>query len=183
MQTAGNFVGIMVKLPAGMENGQHHFHSGFVFCFVHVHRDTAAVVDHGDAVILMDHHLNVGSVARQSFVDTVIHHFVNQVMKTPFPGVPDIHGRPHPDGFQPFQNGDLSGRIFSSSIFRNLALCCCISLSPQVNTVLEGTLTSALTVQMIQTSLHFQHSLKETLFQTIKTVQISPDVQQQTFFL
>ena len=119
VQTAGHFVGIMVKLTAGMENGQHHLHSGFVFRFVHIHGNTAAVVDDGNAVILMDHHLNVGSVTCQGFVNTVVHHFINQVVQTAFTGITDIHGRPFPDGFQTFQNRDLSGRIFPSGALRS----------------------------------------------------------------
>ena len=121
VQTAGNFVGIVVELTAGVEDRHNDFYRGDAQVFVHVNGNTAAVVLHGDAVILVDRDLHLGGIARQCFVDTVIHRFINKVMQTADAGVADIHTGAFADRFQPFQHGDLIGSI--SGLFRRRSCC------------------------------------------------------------
>ena len=46
-----------------------------------------------------------GSV--KGFIDRIVDHLVNQVMKRLLIRATDIHARPTPDGFKPFQNLDI----------------------------------------------------------------------------
>ena len=121
VQTAGNFVGVVVKLPAGVEDRHDDFHGGDAQILVHVHGDTAAIVLHGDAVVLMDRDLHLGGIACQCFVDTVVNCFINKVMQPADAGVADIHTGAFADRFQPFQHGDLIGSI--SGLFGSRSCC------------------------------------------------------------
>ena len=112
VQTAGNFVAVVVEFTTGVEHGQHHFHSGLAFGFVHIHGDTAAVVQYGNTVVGVNSHFHTAGVTGESFVDGVIHHFVNQMVQTFECGIADVHGRAHTHRFQTFQHGDLAGRVF-----------------------------------------------------------------------
>ena len=61
----------------------------------------------------MNHHINFVAIPGQRFVDTIIHDFIDQMMQ-PFAGsAADIHSRPFPDSFQPFQNLNLLGAVIS----------------------------------------------------------------------
>ena len=51
------------------------------------------------------------AVARECFVDRVIHDLEDTVMETPFIGVANIHVRTLPDPFQPLQLLDFRGIV------------------------------------------------------------------------
>ena len=122
VKTAGNFVGVMVKFTTGMKHGHDHFHSRDPQILVNIHRHTASVVLHSDAVIVMNGDFHFGGIPRQCFVDTVVHHFVHQVMQSAGTGIADVHGGTHPDGLQPFQHSDLTGGIRSG--YRSIFTAC-----------------------------------------------------------
>jgi len=71
-------------------------------------RDSAAVGFHGHAAVLVDGQLDFGAPPRHSFVDGIIHDFIDKVMKPSRADIPDIHRRTFPDSFQSFQNLNLS---------------------------------------------------------------------------
>ena len=85
-----------------MELRKHDFGGGDLLRFMNVHRNTTAVVDHGDAVVDVNRYINLVAMTDQSLVNGVIHNFVYEVMKSPFTGVTDVHSWALSDRLQPF---------------------------------------------------------------------------------
>ncbi len=107
MQTAGNFVTGAAKLPPGMQGGHDDLKGGYFHLGVDVNGDAAAIVDHGDAFIFIDD--NVDFIARpsQGFVDGVVDHFMDQVMKCLGICTADIHARAAAYSLKTFENLDI----------------------------------------------------------------------------
>jgi hypothetical protein len=80
---------------------------------LHVHGDAAAVVQHGDRVVLVDDDVHVLGVAGQHFVDGVVHGLVDEVVQSAGARVADVHGGPVADGVQPLQDLNF-GRVVVS---------------------------------------------------------------------
>ena len=104
VQTAGYFVRIFIEFAARMQNGHDHFQCAFLLLRVDPGRNAPSVIHHLYRIIFVNGHQDVLAVAGQRFVDRIIHHLIDQVMKTLFADIPDIHGRSFPNGFQTFQN-------------------------------------------------------------------------------
>ena len=104
MKTTRNFVRSFIELAARMELRKHDFGGGDFLRFMNVHRNTTAIVDHGDAIIDVNRYINLVAVAHQSFVNGVIHNFIDEVMKSPFTGITNVHSWALSDRLQPFQN-------------------------------------------------------------------------------
>ncbi len=102
VQAAGHLICIFVEFSAGMENGQHHFERGPFFILMHIGRNAAPVVGHGDAAVFVDLHVDVLTESGERFVDGVVHDFVDKVMESARAYVADVHGGPAPDRFEPF---------------------------------------------------------------------------------
>ena len=115
VQTSGHFVVAVVELAAGVQNGQHNFHGGFVFFRVHIHRDAAAVIFDRDAVVRVNRYNDFVGISGKRFVDTVVNDFINEMMQSAFAGIADIHAGTFPDSFESFQNCDLAGGITALS--------------------------------------------------------------------
>ena len=114
VQTAGDFVGGGVELAAGMELGQHHLHGRHHLAVGqrhHVHRNAAAVIDHGDGVVHVDDDIDLFAVAGQRLVHGVVHHLVDQVMQPHLAGRADVHGRAQAHRLQTFQDLDVFAGI------------------------------------------------------------------------
>ncbi len=91
VQAAGNLVALAAELAAGVQDGEHHLHRGDLLLGVLVHGDAAAVVDARDGVVLVNVHLDLVAVPGQGFVHSVVHHLVDQVVKTAGAGRADVH--------------------------------------------------------------------------------------------
>jgi hypothetical protein len=102
VQTAGNFVGSVVELTASMQFGQHDFGGRNFFRGMNIDGYTAAVIDHSDAVVDMNGDFDAVAMTGQRFIDGIVDNFVNQMVQTPFAGVPDVHARSFSDRFQAF---------------------------------------------------------------------------------
>ena len=112
VQSAGNFVGVVVEFPAGVELGHDDFGGGAAFAGVNVHRDSASVVLDGDGVVQMQGDGDFVAESGQRLVDGVVHHFVNHVVQSgAVGGVADIHARALADRLQPAQDLDLRGVV------------------------------------------------------------------------
>ena len=111
VQAAGHLVGSFVELAACMEHRHHDFQGRFLFFLMEIHRNAAAIVLHGDGVVLVDGHLDVVAVSGHGLVDGVVHHLVHQVVQAVLADVSDIHGGTLAHSLQAFQHLDVAGRI------------------------------------------------------------------------
>src|SRR5712692_2156089 len=103
VQSAGNLVSVRVELATGVKFGHYDFGSGFLFLLHHVDGNTAAVVYYCNGMVKMNSYFNGIAESRQSLVNGVIDHFVNQVMQAQLAGGSDIHGRTLAHSIAPFQ--------------------------------------------------------------------------------
>ena len=112
VQTARDLVAVLVELATCVQFGQSDLRRtalGLVLV-VHLHArgDSAAVVGHADGVVTVDGDDDVVAVARQRFVDRVVHDLKHQVVQTgAVRGVTDVHAGAFAHRFQTFQ--DLDG--------------------------------------------------------------------------
>ncbi len=107
VKASGDLVGVVFELAAGMEDRQHDLGRGLPFRRVHVDRNAAAVVHDRDGVVDVDDHFDLLAEPRLSFVDRVVDHLVDQVVKTHRPRRADVHRRSFTDGFKSFEDLDL----------------------------------------------------------------------------
>ena len=94
VQAAGDLVGVLVELTAGVQLGHDDLGRRDAFALVDVGGDAAAVVgDRGRAVGVEDH-LDARRPAGQRLVDGVVHHLVDHVVQArAVIGVADVHAR------------------------------------------------------------------------------------------
>jgi hypothetical protein len=111
VETAGDLVGVLVELAAGVQHGQRQLDAGDPLRGVDVHREPAPVVDHGDRVVRVDGDVHAVGVTRECLVDRVVHHLVHQVVEAPRTGGADVHARPLANRLQALEDLDLPGRI------------------------------------------------------------------------
>ena len=103
MQTAGDFVRVIVKFTAGMKYGHDDLSSRNALFFVNAGRNTTTIILYGNRVIRMDRDLNLFTVAREGFVDSVVHNLEYHVVQTSAViGIADIHAGALTHRVQPF---------------------------------------------------------------------------------
>ncbi len=113
VQAPRDLVGLLVELAARVKYGEHHFRRGFPRLGMDVHGDAPSVVLDGDAVVRMDGHFDPVAVAREGFVESIVHHLVNEMVKSSRSRVADVHA------------GAFSNRLES---LEDLNILCCILL-------------------------------------------------------
>jgi hypothetical protein len=74
---------------------------------MHVHRDAAPVVGHGDGRIRMNDDFNTRAYPSQGLVNRVVHHFIDKVVQGFDVCAAHVHARAAPDGLQSFQDLDI----------------------------------------------------------------------------
>ena len=104
VQAAGNFVGVAIEFSARVQDGHHDFGGGLFFGGVHVHGNAAAVVDHGDAVVVVHDDVDLVAVAGHRFVNGVVDNFPDEMVQTHFAGRADVHRGAFADGFDAAEN-------------------------------------------------------------------------------
>ena len=107
VQPAGNPVGAVVELSAGVQLGQHDLGRGHAFGRMLFGGDTAAVIDDGDAAVGVDRDDDLRAVAGQGLIDRVVDEFENEVVQAPLARIADVHARPLAHGLQTFEDLDL----------------------------------------------------------------------------
>ena len=112
MKAAGNLVAITAELAPGMEHRQNNLH-GRLAGFMQVNRNAAAIIGNGDAVVLMNHHVDIRAVACQRLIYGIVHYLINKMMQSTLRCAANIHARTLPDCLQPFQNLNLLGTVFT----------------------------------------------------------------------
>ena len=112
VQATGACVILVRKFAACVEHRQDDFKRRLLVFLVLVYRDAATVVaDRALAPVFMQSHFDVGTVSGKVLVDRVVDDFPQKMMKSLAVDASDVHGRPHPDGFQPFQNIDVISTV------------------------------------------------------------------------
>ncbi|VAU68637.1 Uncharacterised protein [Klebsiella pneumoniae] len=112
VQTAGNFIGVIIELTACVQNGHDHFRSRYALFRVNTGWDATTVIGNGHGVVRMDRDHDVFTVTRERFVDSVIYHLEYHVVQTgAVIRVADIHTRALTHRIQPFQDFDTGGVI------------------------------------------------------------------------
>ena len=81
VQTAGNLIGIVVELAAGVKFGHDDLGGGNALFLVHADRNAAAVVANGGRTVGIEDNLSFVAITGQSFVNGVVQHFVNHVVE------------------------------------------------------------------------------------------------------
>ena len=100
VKSAGHLVGMIVELTAGVQFGHHHFYGRDLFGFVNSGRYTTPIVFHAYTAIGENNHLDPVAITGHGFVDTVVHHFIYQVVKSGCIDIADIHCRSFSNSLQ-----------------------------------------------------------------------------------
>ena len=119
VQTAGNLVAVLGELAAGMEDGKDHLQCGAMLLGMHARGDASSVILYTYGIVFFDGDVDPVAETCHGFVDTVVDHFVHQVMKASLRNVSDIHRRPFPHCLKPFQDLDAVSGIL---LFRHSCL-------------------------------------------------------------
>ena len=110
VQTARDLIPIAAEFAARMEHGEHDLNGGHA-ALMHIDGDAAPVVRNGNAVVPMDHDLNVVAVARKCLVDGVIHDLIDEMMQSAFRCRSNVHTWTFPHCLQSFEDLDLSRAV------------------------------------------------------------------------
>ena len=77
MQTAGDLVGILVELAAGVQDGHDDLQCGAFLLGMHVGGDAAPVVEHADGIAFQYLDFDVVAESGEGLVDGVVDHLVD----------------------------------------------------------------------------------------------------------
>ena len=110
VQAAGDLVGALLELAAGMQDRHHHVH-GRLAGTVHRHRNPTTIVGDLDAAISQHPDVDLGRVACHRLIDGVVDHLPHQMVQATFPGGPDVHAGPLTDRLQPLEDLDGVGAV------------------------------------------------------------------------
>lgn len=116
VQAAGHLVAVLVELAAGVQLRHHDFSSAalrlVLVVHLHVGRNPAAVVGHGNRVVGVNRHVDVVAVPGQRFVDRVVEHLEHEVVQTgAVRRVADVHPGALAHRFQTFEDLDRRGAV------------------------------------------------------------------------
>ena len=106
VQAARNFVGVAIEFSAGVQDGHHDFGGGLFLGGVHVDGNAAAVVNHGDAVVVVHGDVDFVAEAGHRFVHGVVDHFPDEVVQAEFARRADVHRGAFANGFDAAENFD-----------------------------------------------------------------------------
>ena len=116
VQAAGNLVGVLVELSAGVQLGHDDLGRRNAFALVDVDRNAAAIIAHRHRTIGVEHDFDRLGVAGQRLVDAVVDDLVHHVMQAgTVVGVADIHARPLAHGVEALQHPDRFRAIFDGN--------------------------------------------------------------------
>jgi len=111
VESAGDLVGFVVELAAGVEDGHDDLDGGAIVLFVGVDRDPATVVGDRHGAVGVEGDLDPVTVAGEGLVDRVVDDLVDEVVEPAGVRRSDVHRRTFPDGLQAFQHLDLAGSV------------------------------------------------------------------------
>ncbi len=112
MQAAGDLVGVLVELAAGVQAGEHDLGGGDAFLDMHVGGDPPAVVAHGDGAVAVEGEADGVGVAGLGLVHRVVDDLEGHVVQAgAVIGVTDVHAGALADGIEAFEDGDGRGVV------------------------------------------------------------------------
>ena len=112
MKPAGNLISAAAEFSSGMKNRKDNLNSRFFCLMIHSHRNSSAVINDRNRIILINLYFNFCTIPCQSLVDRIVHNFINKMMETSGRRRSDIHTRSFSDSLQTFQNLNLVSSIF-----------------------------------------------------------------------
>jgi hypothetical protein len=98
VKASRDLIALIIKFASRMEFGHDHFHRRTFLLLVKINRDATAIIPDGDAIVDVNDYLDALAISGQGFIDAVIHQLLNHMVKAFDPCIPNIHGRPFPDG-------------------------------------------------------------------------------------
>ena len=108
VQAAGDLVGVVIELAAGVQFGHHDLRRRALFGRVGVDRNAAPVVFNRDRIVRVNRHFDVFAIAGERLVDGIIDDLEDHVVQArTVGGVADIHARALANRLQPFEDLDL----------------------------------------------------------------------------
>ena len=120
VQAAGDLVGTLLELAAGVQNGHHDVDGGDAGRLVHLDGDAAAIVADLDATVLEQAHIDLFGESRHRLVDGVIDDLPHQMVQAPLSGRADVHAGTFANGLETFEDGDLRGAVLRRWFLRLL---------------------------------------------------------------
>ena len=112
VQAAGDLVAAAAELAAGVQHREHHLDGAHVVLLVALDRDAAAVVADADRAVGQERRRDLVAVPRESLVDAVVEHLVDEVMEAALAGRADVHAGAFPNRLEPLEHGDLVCAVF-----------------------------------------------------------------------
>ena len=80
VKAAGDFVGSFIEFPSGVQLREHNFRSGYFLGRMNVDGNATTVVNHRNAIIDVDCHVDLVAVTGQGLVDRVVDNLVDEMM-------------------------------------------------------------------------------------------------------
>ena len=106
MQPAGDFIGVVVEFPAGVEHGEDKLERRHLFFFMIIDRYAATVIDHRHGIVLMDDDIDGFTVTGKRLVDRVVNHLIDQMMQSGRARAADVHRGTHSHRIEAFKGFD-----------------------------------------------------------------------------
>src|SRR5207247_10457716 len=111
VQAAGDLVGGVLELAAGVQHRQHDLGRRLAALLVGVDRNAATVVSDGAGAVGVQDDLDVVAIAGQRLVDGVVDRLVHEVVQAVGARVADVHRRALADGLEPLEDLDVAGGV------------------------------------------------------------------------
>ena len=103
VQTARDLVRRVVELAAGVQHGEDHLGRRDALLRMDIHRNSTAVIRHGDGLVGVDGDGDFGAMTGEGLVDRVVEHLEHHVVQAgAVIGVTDVHARPFTDSVESF---------------------------------------------------------------------------------
>ena len=104
VQAAGNLIALAAEFTASMKDGENDLDRRNFLFRMFVDRNSAAVVDDRDGIVLMNRDIDFGAIAGKGLVDGVVHNLIHKVVQTTRTRRTDIHAGAHTHGFKALED-------------------------------------------------------------------------------
>ena len=107
MKAAGYLITAVSKFSPCMKDGKYNLYRRNPCFFLYIYGNTAAVINHGNGVVLIDKNLDGITISRQCLIYRIVYNLINQMVKAPGRGAADIHTGTLSYCLKSFQDLDL----------------------------------------------------------------------------